>query len=199
MNIFSLVLHKLRSFRMSIPSLVLLVLASYRTLTSGYSIELVGICASVVPFICQFKNFPKAPQPVSAFKEALSNYIMNLLLMLVYLGWVVLLTAVGQRFLPGYEANPHFWPMMLLAICANMVFISVLIPVCHDLQPMQRMMPGILMCNAQLVFMMLAADYVKKAVPEKLMVYCAAFIGVILVLTVSFMFAAYAERGQKKP
>ena len=194
MSIFSLVLRKLRSFRMSIPSLVLLVLASYRTLTSGHSIELVGICASVVPFICQFKNFPQRPDGVSEQKDVIGNFLMNLILMAVYLAYVLVLTFIGNRFIPGYIPNPHFYPMMLLAICANVVFISVIIPIYHDLKPMQRVMPGILMCNAQLVFMMMAADYVEKVNPARLSIFALGFIGLVLVLAFGFTAICYSNK-----
>lgn len=56
---FTLILQKLRKVRMTIPSLVLLALASYRTLTSGDSIQLVGVCAAIVPFFCLFKIPPR--------------------------------------------------------------------------------------------------------------------------------------------
>lgn len=194
MCITYLVIQKLKAFRMTIPSLILLVLASYRTLTSGYSIQLVGICASVVPFICQFKNFPKSTEGVPVQKEVLSNYILNLILMVIYLAYMLLLTFIGSRFIPSYVPNPHFSEMLMLALCANVVFISALIPICHDLKPMQRMMPGILLCNAQLIFMMLAADYVEKAAPERLVLFSAGFIGLIFLLTFSFLGICYGQR-----
>lgn len=197
MNIVSLVGKKLRAFRMTVPSLLLLVLASFRTLTSGYSIQLVGICASVVPFICQFRNFPEPTEGVSAFQEALSSFLMNLVLMIAYLAYVLVLTFVGRTFLPSYEVNPHFLDMLLIAVCANVVFISALIPICQDLKPMQRMMPGIVLCNAQLVFMMLAADYVAKAAPSNLKLLACGFIGMILVLALGFMKLCYREEAQK--
>lgn len=194
MGLISLTFRKLKAFRMTIPSLILLVLASYRTLMSGYSIELVGICASVVPFICQFRNFPEPSGQVSMFQEVLSNYILNLILMILYLAYVLVLTFLGSSLIPSYAVNPHFTEMLLLAVCANVVFISVIIPICHDLKPMQRMMPGILMCNAQLIFMMLAGDYVEKAVPGNLKLLCCGFAGLILVLTLGFMKLCYSER-----
>lgn len=191
MKTFSLVYKKLKAFRMTIPSLILLVLASFRTLTSGYSIEMVGICASVVPFICQFKNFPEPTEGISIFTEVLSNYIMNLILMLTYLAYVLVLTFIGSSFIPSYVPNPHFFEMLLLALCANVVFISALIPICHDLKPMQRIIPGILLCNGQLVFMMMAADYVEKAAPARVHILAPGFIGLILLLTFSFMGICY--------
>lgn len=194
MSIFSLVIHKLKGFRMTVPSLILLILASYRTLTTGYSIQLVGICASVVPFICQFRNFPKAPDGTSPMKDVLSSYIMNLILMSAYLAYMLLLTFIGSSFFPGYVHNPHFFEMLMLALCANVVFISALIPICRELKPMQRMMPGILLCNAQLMFMILAADYVEKAAPANLNLLALGFIGLIFLLTFSFMGICYGAK-----
>ena len=194
MGVVSLTFQKLKSFRMTIPSLILLILASYRTLTSGYSIQLVGICASVVPFICQFKNFPKGPEGTTPMKEALSGFFMNLILMVLYLAYMLLLTFIGSSFIPGYVHNPYYVPTLMLALCANVVFITVLIPICQDLKPMQRMMSGILMCNAQLVFMMMGADYVEIAAPSNLTLYAAGFIGLVQLLCVSFMSVCYTER-----
>lgn len=197
MSIISLVAQKLKAFRMSIPSLVLLALASYRTLTSGDSIVLVGVCASIVPFMCQFRNFPKSVEGVSAFEDVLSNYILNLILMMVYLAYVLILTFVGKTFFPTYIPNPHFTDLLLIAICANMVFISTVIPICHDLKPFQRLMPGIILTNAELVFMMMAKEYVKLADPANLCMIACGFIALILVLTVSFMKMCYTEKIKK--
>ena len=127
----SLVIQKLKKFRFSVPSLVLLVLASYRTLTSGDSIQLVGVCAAIVPFICQFQNFPK-DESAPALKDVISSYLLNLLLMVLYLGWVLLLSWAGRTFIPGYIANPHFKDMLFIAIAADVVFISAVLPVCRE-------------------------------------------------------------------
>ena len=112
-----LVIEKLKKFRFTVPSLVLLVLASYRTFTSGDSIQLVGVCAAIVPFICQFKNFP-TNKDVPAIKDVISSYILNLILMVLYLGWVLLLTWAGQTFNPNYISNPHFTEMLFISIAA---------------------------------------------------------------------------------
>lgn len=196
--IFSQVVQKLKAFRMSVPSLILLALASYRTLTSGDAIVLVGICASVVPFICQFKNFPDADKNVSAFENALSNYILNLLLMGLYLSYVLLLTWIGRTFLPSYVENPYFTDLLLIAVCANVVFISALIPICQDLKPFQRLMPGIVLCNAQLIFMMMAKSCVQTIASDSLKLYAAGFIILILALTVGFMKLCYQEKQPKQ-
>ena len=155
----SLVFDKLKKFRFTIPSLVLLVLASYRTFTSGDSIQLVGVCAAIVPFICQFKNFPTNKDAL-AIKDVISSYIMNLILMTLYLGWIMLLTWAGQTFNPNYISNPHFTEMLFIAIAADVVFISSVIPVCRELTPFQRMIPGLILTNALLFFMMMASSFV---------------------------------------
>lgn len=189
----ALVLHKLKKFRMTIPSLVLLALASYRTLTSGYSIQLVGVCAAIVPFICQFKNFPEAEGNVSAVKDVISSYLLNLLLMGVYLLWVLLLTWVGQRFVPSYVANPYFTEMLFIAIGADVAFLSAVIPVCREIKPMQRMIPGLVLTNALLFFMMVAASFVKTTTLANIPPQACCFCCLILVLTLSMIFAGYRE------
>ena len=192
----SLVIQKLKKFRFSVPSLVLLVLASYRTLTSGDSIQLVGICAAIVPFICQFQNFPK-DESAPALKDVISSYLLNLLLMMLYLGWVLLLTWAGRAFIPGYIANPHFKDMLFIAISADVVFISAVIPVCRELTPFQRMIPGLILTNALLFFMMMASSFVKATALTNIPLIAMGFCALVLVLTFSMIFAGYAERKKK--
>lgn len=193
----TLILQKLKKVRMTIPSIVLLVLASYRTLTSGDSIQLVGVCAAIVPFFCLFKNFPEADREVSPIQDAISSYIMTLILMVVYLGWILLLTWAGQRFNPNYIPNPHFKDMLFIAIAADVVFISSVIPVCRNLQPMQRMIPGLILTNAMLFFMMMAASFVKTTTLTNIPALASGFCGLVMVLTFSMIFAGYAERKKK--
>ena len=193
----TLILQKLKKVRMTIPSIVLLVLASYRTLTSGDSIQLVGVCAAIVPFFCIFKNFPEADREVPPIQDVISSYLMTLILMVVYLGWILLLTWLGQRFNPGYIPNPHFKDMLFIAIAADVVFISSVIPVCRNLQPMQRMIPGLILTNAMLFFMMMAASFVKTTTLTNIPVIACGFCGLVMVLTFSMIFAGYAERKKK--
>lgn len=189
----TLVIQKFRKFRMTIPSLILLVLASCRTLMSGDSIQLTGVCAAIVPFICQFRNFPRAEGEVSARKDVISSYILNLLLMLVYLGWVLLLTWIGQQFIPSYIVNPDFKELLFIAIAADVAFISATIPVCRDLKPMQRMIPGLILTNALLFLMMMAASFVKTTTLTNIPVLACGFCGLVMVLTFSMIFAGYRE------
>lgn len=189
----TLILQKLRKVRMTIPSLILLVLASYRTLTSGESIQLVGVCAAIVPFFCLFKNFPEADEEVSAIRDVISSYILTLILMLVYLAWILLLTWAGQKFHPGYIPNPYFADMLFIAIAADIVFISAVIPVCRELKPMQRMIPGLILTNAMLFFMMMASSFVKVTTLTNIPVIALGFCGLVMVLTFSMIFAGYRQ------
>ncbi|MBQ3193822.1 MAG: hypothetical protein IJB59_09675 [Oscillospiraceae bacterium] len=189
----TLILQKLRKVRMSVPAVVLLVLASYRTLTSGDSIQLVGVCAAIVPFFCIFKNFPKADKEVSAIQDVISSYIVTLVLMLVYLAWILLLTWAGQIFNPNYILNPSFTDMLFISIAADIVFISAVIPVCRELQPMQRMIPGLILTNAMLFFMMMASSFVKTTTLTNIPVIACGFCALVMVLTFSMIFAGYRQ------
>ncbi len=192
----TLVAQKLKAFRPTIPSVILFLLASYRTVTSGDSIQLVGVCAAIVPFICQFKNF-SVNKDVPAVKDVISSYLLNLILMLLYLGWVLLLTWVGQTFNPNYVPNPYFKDMLFIAIAADLVFISAVVPVCRELTPFQRMIPGLILTNALLFFMMMAASFVKTATLTNIPAIALGFCALIMVLTCSMIFAGYAERKKK--
>ena len=188
----SLVFDKLKKFRFTVPSLVLLVLASYRTITSGDSIQLVGVCAAIVPFICQFKNF-SVNKDVPAIQDVISSYLANLILMVAYLCWVLLLTWAGQTFNPGYIPNPHFTEMLFIAIAADVVFISSVIPVCRDLKPMQRMIPGLVLTNALLFFMMMASSFVKTTILTNIPFIALGFTALVMALTFSMIFAGFGE------
>ena len=187
----TLILQKLRKVRMSVPAMILLVLASYRTLTSGDSIQLVGVCAAIVPFFCIFKNFPEADKKASAIADVISSYILLLILMVVYLVWILLLTWAGRQFNPGYIPNPYFTDMLFIAIAADIVFISAVIPVCRELQPMQRMIPGLILTNAMLFFMMMASSFVETTTLTNIPVIVCGFCALVVVLTFSMIFAGY--------
>ena len=192
----SLIAQKLKKFRFTVPSLILLVLASYRTISSGDSIQLVGVCAAIVPFVCQFKNFP-VDKNVPAVRDVVSSYVVNLILMVLYLGWVLLLTWVGQRLNPNYVSNPHFTDMLFIAIAADVVFISSVVPVCRELKPMQRMIPGLILTNAMLFVMMMASSFVKTTALTNIPAIAMGFCALVMVLTFSMIFAGYAERKAK--
>lgn len=192
----SLVAKKFKAFRPTVPSLILFLLASYRTVTSGDSIQLVGVCAAIVPFICQFKNFP-VNKDVPALQDVISSYILNLILMVLYLGWILLLTWAGSSFNPNYVPNPYFTEMLFIAIGADVVFISSVIPVCRELTPFQRMIPGLILTNALLFFMMMASAFVKSTRLTNIPTIALGFCALVVVLTFSMIFAGYGQRKAK--
>lgn len=194
MNLISLILQKLKAFRPTVPSAVLFLLASYRTLCSGESLQLVGICAAVVPFICQFRNFHRAEDSVPAVMDVLASYLVNLLYMCIYLGWVLLVSWAGKTFLPSYVVNPHFREMLFLAVAADVVFISAVIPVCRDLKPMQRMIPGLVLTNGLLFFMMMASSFVRTTTLTNLPTLALGISALIMFLTISMIFAGCREQ-----
>ena len=187
----TLILQKLRKVRLSVPAMVLLVLASYRTLSSGDAIQLVGVCAAIVPFFCIFKNFPEAEKEAGAIADVISSYLVTLILMLAYLAWILLLTWAGQQFNPGYIPNPYFTDMLFISIAADIVFLSAVVPVCRGLQPMQRMIPGLILTNAMLFFMMMASGFVKTTTLTNIPLIACGFCGLVMVLTFSLIFAGY--------
>ena len=114
-----------------------------------------------------------------------------MVLMIVYLAWILLLTWAGQQFNPGYIPNPYFTDMLFIAIAADIVFISAVIPVCRCMQPMQRMIPGLILTNAMLFFMMMASSFVETTTLTNTPVIVCGFCALVVVLTFSMIFAGY--------
>ena len=117
--------------------------------------------------------------------------LVTLILMLVYLAWILLLTWVGQTFNPGYIPNPYFSDMLFISIAADIVFISAVIPVCRELKPMQRMIPGLILTNAMLFFMMMASSFVKTTTLTNIPMIALGFCALVMALTFSMIFAGY--------
>ena len=131
------------------------------------------------------------------FRSTQQSELLNLLLMLLYLGWVLLVTWAGKTFNPNYILNPRFTNMFFIAIAADVVFISSVIPVCRELTPFQRMIPGLILTNALLFFMMMAASFVKTTALTNIPTLALGFCALVMVLTFSMIFAGYAQRKQK--
>lgn len=182
-----LIIGKLRAFRPTPMSLVLLVIATIRMFTGGGAIWLVGVCAGVVPFICQFRRYPARPEDISEARDTTANYLVNLVYMVIYLVWVLTATCIGSMVWPGYEQNPALAEQMLLAICSDMVFISCVYMVGHKLAVWQRLGLGIVLCNGQLGFMLLVSNGLGGVGSDMLFSCCIAFIALIFALTLAFI------------
>jgi hypothetical protein len=83
--------------------------------------------------------------------------------------------------------------MLFIAIGADVVFISAVIPVCLDLKPMQRMVPGLVLTNGLLLFMMMASQFVKTTTLTNIPVIACGFCVLVLALTAGMIFAGYRE------
>lgn len=196
MNVLSLVIQKLKAFRMPIPPMIMLAIAAYRSVTSGDSILIVGLCAAIVPFICQFRNFPKN-EDVPVVLDVLSNYLLNLILTAAYIMLMMIFAWAGKTFNPNYVVNPHFLEMTLLSVCGDLVFVSAVIPVCRDMTPMQRLLPPLVLVNGLLGFLIIASDWIKTAALRNLPLITCGFCALILVITFSLIVIGYGERKAK--
>ena len=87
--------------------------------------------------------------------------------------------------------------MLFIAIAADVVFISSEFPVCRGLQHMQRMIPGLILTNAMLFFMMMVSSFVKVTTLPNIPVIALGFCGLVMLLTFSMIFAGYAEKKKK--
>ena len=190
----NLLFSSIKKFRPTVLSIVLLVLATFRMFMSGNSIVVVGICASVVPFICQFKRYPNREENIPELQKVLVNYFMNLIFMAIYLCFMTGVTALGRAVLPSYTSNPYYAEMMVLSVCANFIFIACIYTVGHKLTSKQLLMEGILLCNAQLGFMYLSADYVRQVHPVNLIWIALGFALLIFLLTMGFVFMNYRTK-----
>ena len=98
---------------------------------------------------------------------------------------------------PNYIIDPYFTQMLFIAIAADVVFISSVIPVCRELTPFQRMIPGLILTNALLFFMMMASAFVKTTTLTNIPMIALGFCALVMVLTFSMIFAGYAEQKNK--
>ena len=83
--------------------------------------------------------------------------------------------------------------MLFIAIAEDVAFISAVIPVCRSLKPMQRMIPGLVLTNAMLIFMMMAANFVESTTLTSIPLLVCGFCGLVMALTFGMIFAGYRE------
>lgn len=75
--------------------------------------------------------------------------------------------------------------------------ISSVIPVCRELNPFQRMIPGLILTDVLLFFMRMASFFVKTTTLINLPGIALGFSGLVKVLMISMIFAGYMERKKK--
>ena len=183
---------KLKGFRPTVVSIIMILLVTFRMFCSGKGIMIAGVCAGIVPFMCQFRNYPAKDEKSSELINILADFFLNILYMIVYLAYILMVTWLGLKLNPGYVQYSCFWETMLIAICANMVFISVIFTVGAFLNVKQRMMIGIIMINAQLGIMLLSETVVRGQ--PMINIYCSGFVTLIIALTLSFIWISYSKK-----
>ena len=153
MSIFYLLCGRFMNLKFGIFPCVMLLFATVRTLFSGEAIMLTGLCMAFLPFFSQQKNTTCFAIDVSEEKEMLSTYLMDYILMFVGLGYLYVLTLIGEHFVPGYVVNDMLVETFLLVLLCNLVFINILVPLTYALDSLQRLTVGALLCIVEMAFM----------------------------------------------
>lgn len=156
MELLTQTAKKFRSLRFGPLPCVMLLLITVRTLLSGSSILLSGLCAAILPFFVQISNTPPREPNVSEWKEILSIYLLNLLLLIIGMLYLRGLTFLGSTFLVNYEPSPILNELFLLTFLCDLAFISIVVPLTYALPQQQRMILAILLINLEIGFMVFA-------------------------------------------
>ena len=90
---------------------------------------------------------------MSEEKEMLSTYLMDYILMFMGLGYLYVLTLIGEHFVSGYVVNDMLLETFLLVLLCNLVFINILVPLTYALDSIQRLTVGVLLCMIEIAFM----------------------------------------------
>ena len=201
MSIFYLLRGRFMNLKFGIFPCVMLLFATVRTLFSGEAIMLTGLCMAFLPFFSQQKNTTCFAIDVSEEKEMLSTYLMDYILMFVGLGYLYVLTIIGQNYIPGYVVNDMLVETFLLVLLCNLVFINILVPLTYALDSLQRLTVGALLCIVEMAFMhfaMFALHMMGDAfvLTEQVWLYVLMFI--IPMTTVEFTFLRWWQKRKLK-
>ena len=104
-NFMGITISKIKSFRLNKLCAVMVVLATIRTVMAGESIWLTGVCAAVLPFMCQARRWPTSPEGTPKIVDSLTTYVANIFYMAVYLGVICLLAVAANAWVPIYAAR----------------------------------------------------------------------------------------------
>lgn len=153
MSIFYLLRGRFMNLRFGIFPCAMIIFATVRTLMSGNAVLLTGLCMAFLPFFSQQSNTTCFAIDVSEEKEMLSTYLMDYILMLAGMGYLYILTLIGQAYVPGYVYNDMLTETFLLVLLCNLVFINILVPLTYVLDSLQRLTVAILLCIVEMAFM----------------------------------------------
>ena len=196
-NFMGITISKIKSFRLNKLCAVMVVLATIRTVMAGESIWLTGVCAAVLPFMCQARRWPAAPKGTPKIVDSLTTYVANLFYMAVYLGVICLLAVAANAWVPIYEPDAYFLQKFALVVSGGLVFVSTLCFICSSLDMGGRMLAGVIMSNGLLGFSFVAAMAVDAGLLDGCIPFTLGFdaIVVIMTLTMAFMGEKIAAKG----
>ena len=201
MSFFYLLRGRFMNLKFGIFPCVMLLFATVRTLFSGEAIMLTGLCMAFLPFFSQQKNTTCFAIDVSEEKEMLSTYLMDYILMFVGLGYLYLLTIIGQNYIPGYVVNDMLSETFLLVLLCNLVFINILVPLTYALDSLQRLTVGALLCIVEMAFMhfaMFALHTMGDAFVLTEQVWLYVLMLIIPMTTVEFTFLRWWQKRKLK-
>lgn len=156
MSFLYLLYGRFRSLKFGIFPCVMLLFATVRTLFSGEAVMYTGLCMAFLPFFSQQSSTTCFAVDVSEEKEMLSTYLMDYILMFIGLGYLYVLTIIGENYVPGYVVNDLQTETFLLVLLCNLVFINILVPLTYALDSIQRLTLGCLLCLVEMAFMIFA-------------------------------------------
>ena len=197
MSIWGLLYGRFINLRFGVVPCIMFLFATVRTLFSGEAIMFTGLCMAFLPFFSQQSNTTCFAIEVSEEKEMLSTYLMDYILMCIGLGYLYLLTLIGQRFIPGYVVNDMLVETFLLVLLCNLVFINILVPLTYALDSLQRLTVGILLCIVEMSFMnfaMFALHTMGSVFVLTEQVWLYALIVIIPMTTAEFTFLRWWQR-----
>ncbi|MBQ2004406.1 MAG: hypothetical protein II239_05305 [Peptococcaceae bacterium] len=201
MSFFYLLRGRFMNLKFGIFPCIMLLFATVRTLFSGEAIMLTGLCMAFLPFFSQQKNTTCFAIDVSEEKEMLSTYLMDYILMFVGLGYLYLLTIIGQKYIPGYVVNDMLLETFLLVLLCNLVFINILVPLTYALDSLQRLTVGALLCIVEMAFMhfaMFALHTMGDAFVLTEQVWLYVLMLIIPMTTVEFTFLRWWQKRKLK-
>ena len=158
MNMVQLVGKQFQTLRLNPMLCIMTILITVRTFLSGNAIMLTGLCVAFLPFFSQTQNLTCLEEDVDADKEIFSRYLMSYLIMTLGMFYLKIVTMLGATFYASYAENPLLRETFLLTYICNLVFISVVVPLVYTLSTMQRFMIGIVLCLAEIGFMVFAKN-----------------------------------------
>ena len=156
MSIFHLLRGRFMNLRFGIFPCVMIIFATVRTLMSGNAVLLTGLCMAFLPFFSQQSNTTCFAVDVSEEKEMLSTYFMDYILMTTGMGYLYILTMIGESFVPGYVVNTMLTETFLLVFLCNLVFINILVPLTYALDSLQRLTVAALLVIVEIAFIQFA-------------------------------------------